>query len=215
VSPRRRSHITLTVSEPAVNVELAHLLDKKGLRALGEVRIHESRARPDIYLTLNGVRIILEGKFEGPSVLEALERQCRERVEQNLCDVAIGLVYPKPIPKNLSLTLSDLERFLQDCRYRMKAFWPSPAGIEETPWEQGLTFRQVVERIQSSYRSLVQGDLVGQFAERFRAALDDFHDALAAGRYSLRDLAEQVRTAMALPAEAPEQDEADEEEAEG
>ena len=67
---------SITVSEPTLNVLLASLLERKGLKqAVGEVVSQSGAFRPDVWMRVGGIRVILEGKFSGSGVEARLERQ--------------------------------------------------------------------------------------------------------------------------------------------
>jgi hypothetical protein len=77
------------IREEAVSVILSELLEEAGVT---NVSLLNMGGIPDIYLLARGVRIILETKERGHSA--ALQKQLEERIEKNLCDVAVGLEYP-------------------------------------------------------------------------------------------------------------------------
>ena len=61
------------VGEETLNVVLAQLLLKRGLRSLGEARIHDlSVKKPDVFMVVNGVKVILEGTYQRAGAREEL-----------------------------------------------------------------------------------------------------------------------------------------------
>ena len=61
------------VGEETLNVVLAQLLLKRGLRSLGEARIHGlSVKKPNVFMVVNGVKVILEGKYRRAGAREEL-----------------------------------------------------------------------------------------------------------------------------------------------
>lgn len=82
----RRSH------EDVITVTLARLLSGYGVQNSALVNFNGT---PDIYVLVRGIRILIEIKEEGQRA--ALERQLGERIEKNLGEVGIGLLYPRSV----------------------------------------------------------------------------------------------------------------------
>jgi len=80
------------VREEVVDVALAEILEDYGLEAVSLERFNEV---PDVYLIYRGARLILEAKRD--DLRGALESQLRERLEKNLCDVAVGVLFPREL----------------------------------------------------------------------------------------------------------------------
>jgi len=84
-------------TEPTLNVALANLLRQRELMALGEAIIHRTTKgvgkKPDVLITINGIKVILEGKFEASGIETVLEKQCIERIDDGLCEICIGVIY--------------------------------------------------------------------------------------------------------------------------
>jgi hypothetical protein len=87
------------ITEPTLNVALADLLRQHELMALGEAIIHRTLKgvgkKPDVLITINGIKVILEGKFEASGIETVLEQQCIERIDEGLCEICIGVIYTK------------------------------------------------------------------------------------------------------------------------
>jgi len=79
---------------------LAELLAESGLKAIGEVVIRRRRM-PDVLLDINGIRIIIEGKY--PEKRKELVEKAYERIDEGLCDVVMIVEYAKlEISSNLT-----------------------------------------------------------------------------------------------------------------
>ena len=85
----------MSVREENLNVELASLLVERGLGATAEVKLHIGKQRqlPDVFMLVNGVNVILEGKYDSPSARENLKDQCEQRIDKGLAEVVVGVVY--------------------------------------------------------------------------------------------------------------------------
>jgi hypothetical protein len=201
----------VAISEPALNVILAQLLEKRGLRAIGEVISHQSGYRPDVLMTINGVKVILEGRFQAPGVEASLDDTCQGRIENNLCDLCIAVVYPKPEPAQLSLSSKDAEGFLLKSTYKAKVYTIGSSGIREWDWEGDLDINGLANLIRASYNQVISEDRVTDTVGHLGEALNSFAELVLSSGPEQGALAERARAAMDLPAELPER-EAEEEE---
>ena len=205
---------SITVSEPTLNVLLASLLERKGLKqAVGEVVSQSGAFRPDVWMRVGGIRVILEGKFSGSGVEARLERQCRERLEKGYCPIAVGVVYPA-LPPRLMPTYSsrELEGYLLSALYRLKVFYLTGEGIGEVGWEEGVSFTGLVDLLRNVHAQVVQDDWVQQAVSIIRQGLDSFASSLEDVGEEPSALADRLRQALALPKEAPEAEKAENEE---
>lgn len=80
------------VREEVVSVMLSEILEENGVPNVSLLLIKKV---PDIYALVRGVRIIIETKEEGQR--KDLITQLEERINKNLCDLAVGLEYPTKI----------------------------------------------------------------------------------------------------------------------
>lgn len=80
------------VREENVSVLLSEILEETGVTNISLLNLG---GVPDIYLLIRGVRIVVEIKEEGHRA--ALRKQLEERLENNICDFAVGLEYPSSI----------------------------------------------------------------------------------------------------------------------
>lgn len=81
-----------SVREEVVDVVLTQILNDYGLEGASLQRFDHV---PDIYLTHRGMRIIIEAKRA--DWRRDLEKQLDDRLNNNLCDIAIGVLYPKEV----------------------------------------------------------------------------------------------------------------------
>jgi len=82
----------LSAYESRVNVALARILEKAGFRERAE-RSGRDKRRLDVILLHNGFRIALEGSYEA---LDA-EQDARQRLESQLCDLAVAVWYDRQL----------------------------------------------------------------------------------------------------------------------
>lgn len=204
---------SVTVSEPTLNVLLASLLERKGLKqAIGEVVSQSGAFRPDVWMTVAGVRIILEGKFSAAGVEARLEKQCRQRLENGYSAIAVGVVYPLLSPRLMpTYSTREVEEHLLTARYKVKVFSLSAGGIAEAGWEEGVVFKGLVDILRNVHAQVVREDWVSRAVSTIGEGLSVFASLVEDVGSDPSGLADQMREALALPKEAPEQEEAPDE----
>lgn len=82
----------LKVQEGVVDVCLSRLLTEWGV---GSAALVQFNGIPDVYLINRGMRVVLEAKEEGNE--KALEEQLKDRIKRNLCELAIGIIFPRAV----------------------------------------------------------------------------------------------------------------------
>lgn len=80
------------VREETVSVTLSGLLEGLGIPNRSLLNIG---GIPDIYVLFSGIRVIVETKEHGHRA--ELIHQLKERLQQNMCDLAVGLEYPSDL----------------------------------------------------------------------------------------------------------------------
>jgi len=172
----------MSLREENLNVILAELLAEKGLKALGEVILRKKggRPEPDVLIELNGVRIVIEGKKQG--MWDMLVEQCKERLDDNVCDLCVMVEYAdvklrKLVPNQLDVRdallkgkfnigfLSYVDRAGLD---RWMAVKPKPEKYLNVGFEELLTY------LMSAYSRVVKEDVVGPVIKRMNEVLDEF-----------------------------------------
>jgi hypothetical protein len=161
------------VGEETLNVVLAQLLLKRGLRALGEARIHSRGVKkPDVLIVLNGVKVILEGKYKRADARRKLEEKCRERINDGLCEICIAVEYPFSFEGFISPTMDDIERLLlSNGLLETNIAWVSPEGIKTSGWIT-TTINDLATLVRNSYTSIVGEDILGKAVNSLSSALD-------------------------------------------
>lgn len=102
--------------EEVVNTELAGVLSEFGLNALPEIVDMTTGIKkyPDVTIRVEGVKVIIEGRKETYKKAKLME-DAKKRIEEDLADVSIALLYPKKVEE--SETIEELVKFLKNCRY--------------------------------------------------------------------------------------------------
>ena len=160
------------VSEETLNVVLAQLLLRRGLRSLGEARIHGIGLRkPDVFMVVNGVKVILEGKYRKLGVKEELEAKCEERIDEGLCEICISVEYPQLSFRALYPNMDDVERSLLSSKVESNVVWISAEGSRESGWMQ-VDVDELATLVRNSYTSIVSEDMLGKAVVSLASALN-------------------------------------------
>jgi hypothetical protein len=160
------------VSEETLNVVLAQLLLRRGLRSLGEARIHGLGVRkPDVFIVVNGVKVILEGKYKRLGVREELGVQCRERIDEGLCEICISVVYPRLSFGALYPAMDDVEKSLAAAEVESNVVWISAEGTTESGW-MSVDIDELANIVRNSYTSVVTEDILGKAVVSLSGALN-------------------------------------------
>jgi len=160
------------VSEETLNVVLAQLLLRRGLRSLGEARIHGLGLRkPDVFMVVNGVKVILEGKYRKPDVKEEFEVKCRERIDEGLCEICISVEYPQLSFEALYPAMDDVEKSLLGSKVESNVVWISAEGSRESGWML-VGIDELATLVRNSYTSIVSEDMLGKAVTSLAGALN-------------------------------------------
>jgi len=96
--------------EEVLNVKLAEVLCDLGILSVPEpvLRRAQSRRLIDIIIgEYRGVRVLIEGKVDDqPRAAILLEKACGKRLEESLCEIVFGVIYPKKLRHSSFTTLS-------------------------------------------------------------------------------------------------------------
>lgn len=173
--------------EENLNVMLAELLNEKGLKALGEVILRRGgrRPEPDVLVVLNGVRIVIEGKKEG--MWKELERQCHERLDNNVCDLCVMVEYVSFDTGKMNPTQLQIKEALQQARFNVgftsyldRANLDRWTGRAMEPREyRDVKFDDLLTYLMSAYSEVVSGDIIGPVVDKLQETLNQFATSLA------------------------------------
>ncbi len=218
-----KDFLPVDITETTLNVVLAHLLRRRELQALGEVVVHRQAKgvgkKPDVLLTVNGVKVIIEGKFVSSGVDSILEKQCIERIEDGLCEICIGVIYSKMQPATLTVTMKEVESMLLKSKFQALVSYvaqaefeqlsldyvqsPMPPGLKKMGWHE-VDINQLADLVRASYTSVVSEDILGKAVESFASALQTAVEKLMTSS-PLEVLAAKISTIMEIP-EAPNEE---------
>ncbi len=166
------------ISEIAVNTTLAAMLCDLGYLAGGEIvtRARSQIRKPDVLIQLSGMRVILEGKLDKPTARAELEAQCKERIDDELCEVSIGIVYRLSQPRNgLFDNVSDigLRKLIREGQYDI-AVW-GLGSTEPTLLQDWTTkpFAGIAESICGAVYEAQSIDVLSEAVARIRSVIED------------------------------------------
>jgi len=203
------------ISEESLNVTLAHLLSRYGLKALGEVSVSVvRRRRPDVIISINNFRIILEGKKDPNRLSEAIS-QCEDRVDNGIADICLAIVYRLFQKRNritdfvggISISQRELEDLLRTMHYdvvvityidrafykgRLYEFLKEHIRFRgEYKRYENISFDELFAIIMQSYEFTISSTIVDEIVSMINAKLELFKD-IAKDRKLIERLAKEL-----------------------
>ncbi len=152
--------------EESVNTQLALLLSQHGVIAEPETLQRSGKQRPDVMFLLDGLRVIIEGKFaDTPDAENTVLSDALKRVQTGICHIAAALVYPENIR---TVPASRLGEILSETRVRFLII--SETG--QTEWARAVPSEilTVLRRVQES---LCRDDIVAEAASRLSEKIEN------------------------------------------
>ncbi len=167
------------ISEPNLNVMLAELLSESGIKALGEVIIR--RKKPDIVIDINGIRIIIEGKYPGKR--EELLREAEKRINEDLCEIVMMVEYKHLPIANLDVNQKEIKKALRNGKFNVafKTYLDSK-GLEkwikelrgEPKFYEDVDFQDLVALLMEAYELLISERIINTVIEDLDKKITNF-----------------------------------------
>ncbi len=206
----------MSAYEGRVNVALARLLERAGFKERAERQ--RDKRRVDIILLHKGFRIAIEGSYDASDA----EEDARQRLEDQLCDLAIAVWYDRQsFPQEF--TESEIEEALEKSTLRVKFFVPGEdvtgtllsffRGLGRLPPEplvQGWLKVDVPllgDCINQAIKYMVSEERVRRAEEEIKGFVDDFCQSLGSADRNLnicRNLYESFYKLYGLSVGEPE-----------
>jgi len=151
--------------EESVNTQLALLLSQHGVIAEPETVHRSGKQRPDVMFLLDGLRVIIEGKFaDTPDAENTVLSDALKRVQTGICHIAAALVYPENIR---TVPASQLGEILSETRVRFLTV--SEAG--QTEWADANP-SEILASIRRVHEALIRDDIVAEAASRLSEKIE-------------------------------------------
>src|SRR5437870_3283152 len=162
--------------EEVLNVVLAQLLHERGVASVPEQILRQAaqgkpRRLPDVLITFQGLRTIIEGKVDDqPGARESVWEAAKARVDEGIAHIAVALLYPAslrdaPFPK--------LKDRIRSAQLRMALY--SETG--ETGWVDG-NLNHLTDLLRRTHGQLAEENVVAAAAETLDEAIKEFAHAL-------------------------------------
>jgi len=172
------------VREESLNIMLAELLAESGLKAIGEIVIKVFKKRmPDVLLDINGIRIIIEGKYPGKR--ESLYKDAYRRIEEGLCDVVLMVEYARvPYPRTFEITQLDIKEALKKAKYNVGFItYIDLIGIEKwgqtenrfiNEFYENIGFTDLIAHLMAAYDYIVREPFLDKVIEKLERQIFSF-----------------------------------------
>jgi hypothetical protein len=144
--------------EETINTLLAISLAHYGLMAEAEIISNQGATRksPDVFFQLDGLDVVLEGKFERKGAMEETYAQIKNRMIYGLAHIAIAIIYPETLRTTAT---TEVENALKSCSFRYLIL----TEAAETDWLEG-DLTKFVSDIRQSQTNLLENNLVETLA---------------------------------------------------
>ncbi|MBB1125115.1 hypothetical protein [Thiospirillum jenense] len=165
--------------EETLNTQLALLLTEHGIDAESEVILASGQHRPDVLFLFDGLRVMLEGKFDDVTDAATIVlRDAQRRMDSGMCHIAIALVYPHALRTTATAKMATKLAITP-----LSARILSEAGA--TDWAS-VTVTELLTALRRVRETLLQDDIVAQAAQRLSERIETIA-ALWAGQAATCD----------------------------
>jgi hypothetical protein len=152
--------------QEVINIRIADILREIGFGASGETIT--AGKLPDVMVEVNGLKINIEGWFEKGSQIDLLRSKCKKRIEDGICDIAIGLLYPEAIRE--AENDEELISKIKQNDYKVFIFSPSTKGVVEQSLGR-MKLEQIAENLNYLYTQVVEADLLKEEIAKIEKAI--------------------------------------------
>jgi hypothetical protein len=162
------------VQEGVVDVALARLLTEYGV---GSAALVQFDGIPDVYLLSRGLRVVIEAKEKGRE--RELKEQLSDRLKRNVCDVSIGIVYPRSVVTGLGPpSPQEVEERLGRTRLVFSAFKAGDHDAHAITEDKECNLSDLPEMISSVASQAVPEGEIEQAVSDVRRAIGEFSQAI-------------------------------------
>jgi hypothetical protein len=141
--------------EENINIRFGDILKEMGFKASAE--IISGRKLPDVMVNVDGVKINIEGRFVKSSQVGELEKKCKRRVEDGICDIAAGILYPEEIRK--AKNDKELIQKIKESDLQCFVISLTSKGVEKTDLGR-IKIKDFAEKLNYFYTGIISTDLL-------------------------------------------------------
>jgi type I restriction-modification system DNA methylase subunit len=152
--------------QEVINIRIADILRQMGFGAIGETIT--GGKLPDVMVEINGLKVNIEGWFERESQIDTLKSKCKKRIEDGICDIAIGLLYPEILRE--AENDEELINKIKQSDYKVFIFSPSTRGVVEQSLGR-MKLEQIAENLNYLYTQAVKTDLLKEEIAKIEKAI--------------------------------------------
>jgi len=190
--------------QEVINVRIADLLKKAGFKEATAELVTEG-GLPDVMINVSGVRVVLEGWFERSVSVGVLREKCKKRIEDGICDVAIGVFYPETLKEAESD--EELIDKVKQSYYEVFVFYLSEKEETVEVVEQALgkvKLEQLAEYFRYLYAQIVKTDLLKKEVVKIEKAIQACAEtaSITSLFYSSEKVIKGLKSALGIEDEA-------------
>ena len=157
---------------------------ERGLGATGEVKIHVGKRRklPDVLMSVNGVNVVLEGKYSSATARKEVIGQCKERIEAGIAEVAVGVIYDEARVSGVLIpNQSEIRNLLENSILPTKIIKLGQEGEDEGSGNLGwnaVSIDDLASSIRDASNNVANEDVLASAVERIEKTVDKFSSKL-------------------------------------
>jgi hypothetical protein len=178
----------MPLRQEVVNVVLAQLLERRGLIAVPEEIVAAISTgasgpvrMPDVLVDYQGLRTAIEAEFAStPNAEERAFDKAKERVDQNVAQIGVAVVYPARLRNGFSRLPSELERArLSFTIVTEPVVNPSLFPGWSPSFDKG-NVNDLAEALRRAYEQLVRDETLQRAVAMMEAKIEAFLNAISA-----------------------------------
>jgi len=181
--------------EEVINVKLAELLREYGLRADPETI--KRGALPDVIISIEGIKVNLEGRFiDSPQAVNLIEK-VKERIKENIADLGVAVYYLKNLRE--AADLDKLKEKLRTTNLRTYIIYYTASGLKESSIGK-INVRGLVEAIQNVFHVIVRNDIIREKVKEVGETIEKAVDLAAEEGlfFSSESLIKELKTVLGI-----------------
>jgi len=160
--------------EENINIRLSDILKEMGFKATGET-ISKGKL-PDVMVYVGGIKINIEGRFGSSSHIKKLKERCKSRIEDGICNIAVGIIYPEELRE--AVDDPELIEKIKKCKFKSFIIYASSIGKKELSFEEER-IQDIAQRLNHLYTMIVANDLLKEQIKKVGTVLDKTSETAA------------------------------------
>jgi hypothetical protein len=188
--------------EEVINTRLADVLSEFGLNTLPETidMTTGSKKYPDVSTLVEGIKVTIEGRKETYQKDKLME-DAKRRIEEDIADVSIALLYPKEIEEQEAT--DKLIEFLKKCKYNGAIFYSTDGNVKEEKFEN-ITIELLAQILKNVTALIISKQKISEYVKEVENKFTNISQILASANlfYSNNTLLKTITDLLEIEQES-------------